>query len=673
MSRFLLQVALGPVQDFIFQARRTRDMWFGSHILSEMSRGVARQLAKDGFTLVFPALSHGDGELALSEHMRRRGGAPPLAISNIILAVSPGLDEATLQAAAEKARLAAIDVWHVFATRAYGAAAPLLRGGQDDRSLRGAVEGLLECVAAWTPLPDEASAEDLRAARDEVGAAVAARKNLRDFKAWAGVAGLPKSSLDGFRETALLERQAKEPLPPAAADVAARYRIPRNEQLDAVGLVKRCGGRPDQFVPLARIALQPWIAAVREAELARANRTGLPNRWHSMVAALDTIKDMTTLAGIDRSAVGWLGDFPFDGELFLEDQWPNHPREDASDKDKAKYETFVQGLVGPLLRRRTPSPYIACLVADGDRMGEALDRIAQGEGIDPLRQLVAASAGIAGFAQAVRSIVEAHEGALVFAGGDDVLAFLPVTRAVACADALRQRFSLDMVNAFPEPFQPPRPTLSVGIGVGHVLEPMRELIERARRAEGIAKRGPPREELARDRQRNALAVVSARRGGAEAVLRRQWSEDPAPMIREALLTFLSEDANVPHGLPYAVRDLLNRLPRPSRADGARTDLGIGEVDAADPVWAAILQGEMRRFLIQKRVLGLSGSSTSEEVDAAWRTLGLELAGAAYGGVHDSVREWVDIALVIRHFALAERACRFDRVAEVNQPEQAVQP
>ena len=44
MTAHLLLVTLGPVQDFIAQARRTRDLWYGSHMLSELGRAAARAL-----------------------------------------------------------------------------------------------------------------------------------------------------------------------------------------------------------------------------------------------------------------------------------------------------------------------------------------------------------------------------------------------------------------------------------------------------------------------------------------------------------------------------------------------------------------------------------------------------------------------------------------------------
>ena len=57
MTAHLLLVTLGPVQDFIAQARRTRDLWYGSHMLSELGRAAARALVGGDAQLIFPALA----------------------------------------------------------------------------------------------------------------------------------------------------------------------------------------------------------------------------------------------------------------------------------------------------------------------------------------------------------------------------------------------------------------------------------------------------------------------------------------------------------------------------------------------------------------------------------------------------------------------------------------
>ena len=47
----LLEIAVGPVQDFIAAARRCRDLWYGSHLLSELSKAAALALFDGNATL----------------------------------------------------------------------------------------------------------------------------------------------------------------------------------------------------------------------------------------------------------------------------------------------------------------------------------------------------------------------------------------------------------------------------------------------------------------------------------------------------------------------------------------------------------------------------------------------------------------------------------------------
>ncbi len=39
----LLAISVGPAQEFI-AARRTRDLWFGSYVLAEISRAAAKEV-----------------------------------------------------------------------------------------------------------------------------------------------------------------------------------------------------------------------------------------------------------------------------------------------------------------------------------------------------------------------------------------------------------------------------------------------------------------------------------------------------------------------------------------------------------------------------------------------------------------------------------------------------
>ena len=193
MDRYLITLSLGPVQSLIGAARRTRDLWSGSWLLSEVSRAAARVLhqAQPG-CLIFPAPQDPERELA----PRDRPG-DEANIANILRAEITG-DEARARQLCAAAKAAASDHLRALGETAR-AGLPDLREPQ----WRAQEGDLLEVFAAWAPVRDG----DYGRASAQLGRALAARKATRDCGPTpGGGAGLPKSSLDGAFETVLPER-----------------------------------------------------------------------------------------------------------------------------------------------------------------------------------------------------------------------------------------------------------------------------------------------------------------------------------------------------------------------------------------------------------------------------------------------------------------------------------
>jgi hypothetical protein len=133
-----------------------------------------------------------------------------------------------------------------------------------------------------------------------------------------------------------------------------------------------------------------------------------------------------------------------------------------------------------------------------------------------------------------RAIVEAFDGRLIYAGGDDVLALLPADTALACAQALRCAFKGQSVTSpsgsvrlfqsrapgflstdnwkddhqrgHPIPFLVPgeRTDCSVGIAIAHFKSPLQDVVRAAQAAERRAKN---------DLGRSAVAVTLVKRSG----------------------------------------------------------------------------------------------------------------------------------------------------------------
>ncbi len=103
---YVFALSLGPVQDFIVASRRTRDLWFGSYLLSQASLAAAQALRAQGAQLIFPAAETLDaGEDA-------RGN-----VSNKILAVVTASEEDLRVLAQRACRQRGTRCWHWPGTR----------------------------------------------------------------------------------------------------------------------------------------------------------------------------------------------------------------------------------------------------------------------------------------------------------------------------------------------------------------------------------------------------------------------------------------------------------------------------------------------------------------------------------------------------------------------------
>lgn len=642
MAEHLLLVTLGPVQEFIQKARRTRDLWFGSHLLSEVSRAAARSIVEEpgerpverqpARRLILPALDALDPELRPCPRLFRDRGqqqVSPIELTNRILALLPdGVDP---EATAREARAAANEQLREIArdvkARLKTALAPEI-----DRLWEEQIGTFLEFAAAWTVVVPG----DYRGTRVRLDETLAARKSLRDFPAWRETrSGAPKSSLDGARDSVLAKERQGE-----ALEVLRRYRIGEGEQLDAIGLVKRAGAEPEQFVPIANVALAAWI----ERAVKHVGSDVFEQLQHACRDA--------RIGWVARADLPWVNAFPFDAQVFLESRWSEVLRESGWTEraDEAKRwgvqqspgdarSWGVRHVKEPILdRMHAPFPYVACLVADGDRMGRAL------RGMSDWERHRKYSRALSRFVGGAREVVEQqHRGVLIYAGGDDLLALVCLPDALRCVAGLRDEFARVMAAALPGVDETTRPTLSVGLGVAHFIESLGDLLDLGRRAEKLAKGdGRPVRE-----QRDALAIMLEKRAGVARSWRERWTHAPVERL-EADLALLTEG---PSGSRLAARRvhevlaLIRRSPEPVL-------LTAGE----RATWASLIERDVRRTLARSD----DGAGVTPE------DVGLELGGGR-GGDYDALRgevlRWVDRLLIAGELAAARASLQPRRWGE----------
>ncbi len=544
----LLTISIGPVQEFIASARRCQDLWYGSWLLSELSKTVAGNLQANGAqAVIFP------GGLAEAGAERKDS-----SVANKVMAVF-NLEEALVRRVAEGAQEA-------MKAQLKALAEPILcsvyrgLGGDDVDEARKVAEAQIQDLMEFQWVAVAYEGNGYPAARDKAERLLMAVKNTKPWTqpSWSR-AGWRKSSLDGVRESVIPERFFEGGAgrgPMTEEDLYRQFRVRKSERLCGVGLLKRWGSdpeagldKPNQFHSTSHMAAKPLLeraSAMKDDGLVRA-------AWGDFLECLKTapFQGRNRVAGLDHPVFQ-----DYDGSILFPSRIPElfFAGEDVR---KAQGITVgncerAQAALRALLKAlgvSEPNPYYALLLADGDHMGAAIDN--QGT----VEQHQAISMALDGFAKGVRATVRKHGGSLIYSGGDDVLAMLPLHTCLACSEELAQDFARQL-----SPYHTAggnSPTLSVGLAIAHHLEGFADVRAWAGQAEKLAKY-----------KRNSLAIRLEKRGGSPIEVTGTWTSNDA---RESLFLPRLRDwvdrhqaGEVPNKLPFQWAGLI-RLARDNPA------------------------------------------------------------------------------------------------------------
>jgi CRISPR-associated protein Cmr2 len=505
--RYRLEFSIGPVQGFVAQSRRTRDLWASSFILSHLAGTAMSHVAPHGGKLLVPSPQ------ALHTQAEHDFGTLP----NRFIAGFADAQTATQVAHAAAAALhqrwqsIAAAVWTHCLEDLVNSAPELTfhtRSIWDRQTLH-------FWELSWVVAPATSSSQ-----------LAAARKNWRTIPATIEPGDHctmmhDRQELSGWiRSVSRDQRVRQDQFWDTLRKNLGQLDIADDERVCAVALIKRLFPRKEvqkllfserpkpiahtNWPSTAWIAAIPWLRDVASnsacqvtadhyARSVQQHAEGSLGERHSKIPALDELRKQ-----------GKTGRFlELDGNFFQKNALAN-PRvtplkisASATADSPANNATIRQDLARQLaklcqLAGHTPSPFYALLLMDGDSMGKLLGatRDDRDDGESSVSQ------ALNDFSTNVSRTVAKHLGVTIYAGGDDVLAMLPVETSLACAiqlaDEYRGAFAKYLNTSISR-----HATLSGALVYAHYHTPLQQLLKTAHHLlDNVAKDATGRDSLA---------------------------------------------------------------------------------------------------------------------------------------------------------------------------------
>jgi CRISPR-associated protein Cmr2 len=646
MSYFIV-VTIGPVQSYISQARRTQDLFQGSRILSYLAgRGVdkAHELAGADH-VVYPSLPEMTGQ---SRPPEEYGSVP-----NRLVIDWQG-DEASAITCANAIKETITASWLTLSrnTREYFLPAT---GGNDEAIWKAQEQHWLECY--WVVVeqnPDESYADNMQFANEMMGS----RKLLREFMQIDEQS--IKDSITGEHGVLHDGKDAVAYWRKRKAEQRNKALLGDSERLSAISTIKRFAHEQDKdnqpinpplviekrYPSTSSIAVAPFKYDVLKAlpqspDLVKAlddyiialeavfkkpsdlyfsirNRYNMEYFPYIDEQAAETMRD-TQLAELVQKFRSIDGDYLYEDTLISKtiEEYSGHLPEPSEMKTlQSALKTLTKA--ARALEITPPQPYLAILSMDGDHMGKTIGTL-----FDAI-QHQGFSTDLAQYARdRVERIVQ-HDylGRVVYAGGDDVLALLPVRDVLQVADDLRKAFS-EAMSKYPNQ-NGEMLTASTGIAFVHHTHDLQQAIDEANKAQkDIAKEAY---------KRNALAVKLLRRSGEYREMGSKWTVDKTAIIPSILTLVEAFRHNIlGRSLPYDVAQIAYQM-----------DTSNVPIDAQRAEIRRIIK---RRLSEAKNLPSLKYlSSTLQEQEQEIYKIITDLAGIT--PTIETVQRWLELARFI---------------------------
>lgn len=439
MTEQYFHFTLGPVQGFVAQARRTRDFWAGSFLLSWLSAVAMKAIEQQNGDILFPQVDKNylDWLEGKGQGEAPQQGRIPNRFKGGIAKVPHDFDPKQVADSVQHA-------WESLAEEVWQQDFSNLNDDSITRQIwTQQIQHFWEISWAISASLEESDLLDRRKNwRSHLPPEESGVKCMM-MDGWQELSGTSTPNAEGLGQFWNTLRQQGGTL---TTDLR------EHEYLCAIAFIKRrfthcfdqlkadmpsqwClqGWRVSSSVPsVSYIAAAPWLAKIlehapeQELKVFHDTAKELTCRYGEYGSQLQCITQ--ALEKQKTNALLWKTQ-NLDGNVFFETALQNsniYP-------DQEQAANVLQALKA--LRKSTKieavSPFYAVLMMDGDSLGKQMS--------DSTKQ-TPISLALQQFTQGVNTIVTQYSGFLIYAGGDDVMALLPLEEALNCAYRLREHY-----------------------------------------------------------------------------------------------------------------------------------------------------------------------------------------------------------------------------------------
>lgn len=482
-AHHLLLVAIPGVQQFVAESMSTADVWGASNIRSMLADAVADAIAsRPGSDIVMP--------------VRAGGGHRTAGTTNRLTALVPAEHCAEIRDSVQRV---VAQTWGDLAKDTV--ATTLAR-----------VPVICVCAAEASDYSRQWETAQLR---------LVARRRLQDFPAYRAQGG--QACVMCAREQGVVRPDGLGLGQVLCATCFAKRTFRQNEprtfpstsSIASVPFRQRVLQRWDE--PDIRSHALQLAAAVGEVQCALAQAGSREPRVTD-----DAVPLLGLLAHAKDEAIPFIA---FDGAWCFDESWDPAllalSRRVPPERLPPKHLQLGRSALADLVKAcGAPTPYLAVVVADGDRMGRRLAG-RPGELSPDWHKKVSRALDKAADEQT--KIWEKAGGRAVYAGGDDLLAFAPLEPALAALSDARTKFQVSLAELLHDAGQ------TAVLSVMHRHEPLVSALDGARGFLATTKAIG---------HRRSFGVRCRRRGGVRASVITSWSQPGLPPGVSALKTLV---------------------------------------------------------------------------------------------------------------------------------------